>query len=153
MATAQQTDPKVSELQPSISSLQLQILPLPTSDLTLLCDMSTEVPTPYISQQFWQAVFDSLPFLHPSICATQNLNMSGLISTKMYMTGLGVVYSVRHLKFGNAPQHHFANWKHLTPYLSIYTLTSFAPFHLPEDMFTYWLVLTDSPNDQKLCLL
>ena len=40
MAAVQQTDPEISELQTSTSSLQLQTLPLPTSDLTLLCDMS-----------------------------------------------------------------------------------------------------------------
>ena len=40
MAAVQQTDPEISELQTSTSSLQLQTLPLPISDLTLLCDMS-----------------------------------------------------------------------------------------------------------------
>ena len=40
MAAVQQTNPEISELQTSTSSLQLQTLPLPISDLTLLCDMS-----------------------------------------------------------------------------------------------------------------
>ena len=52
MAAAQQSDPEISELQTSTSSLQLQPLPLPTSDLTLMCDMSTGVPRPYVPQQF-----------------------------------------------------------------------------------------------------
>ena len=40
MAAVQQTNPEISELQTSTSSLQLQTLPLPISDLTLPCDMS-----------------------------------------------------------------------------------------------------------------
>ena len=39
MAAAQQTDTEISKLQPS-TSLQSQPLPLPTSNLTLLCDSS-----------------------------------------------------------------------------------------------------------------
>ena len=74
MAAAQQSDPELSELQTSASSLQLQPLPLPTSDLTLMCDMFIGVPRPYVPQQFQQTVFDSLHSLsHPSICATQHL--------------------------------------------------------------------------------
>ena len=52
MAAALQTDTEISKLQPSTSSLQLQPLPLPTSNLTLLCDMSIGVPRPYVPQQF-----------------------------------------------------------------------------------------------------
>ena len=74
MAAAQQSDPKLSELQTLTSSLQLQPLPLPTSDLTLMCGMSTGVPRPYIPHEFRQTVFDSLHSLsHPSIRATQHL--------------------------------------------------------------------------------
>ena len=74
IAAAQQTDPELPQVQSSTSSIKLQPLPLPTSDLTLLCDMSTGVPRPYIPQQFRQTVFDSLHSLsHPSIRATQHL--------------------------------------------------------------------------------
>ena len=62
MAAAQQTDSQISKLQPCTSSYQLQSFPLPTLDLTLLCDMSTGVPRPYVLQQFRQTLFDSL---HP----------------------------------------------------------------------------------------
>ena len=73
IAAAQQNDPDLPQLQSS-TSIKLQPLPLPTSDLTLLCDMSTGVPRPYIPQQFRQTVFDSLHSLsHPSIRATQHL--------------------------------------------------------------------------------
>ena len=72
MAAAQQSDTEISDLQ--TSSLQLQPLPIPTSDLTILCDMSTGVPRPYVPQRFRQTVFDSLHSLsHPSIRATQHL--------------------------------------------------------------------------------
>ena len=72
MAAVQQSDIETSELQ--TSSLPLQQLPLPTSDLTLPCDISTGLPTPYVPQQFQQTVLDSLHSLsHPSICATQHL--------------------------------------------------------------------------------
>ena len=50
MAAAQQTDADISKLQSSTSSIQLQPLLLLTSDLTLLCDMSTGVPRPYVTQ-------------------------------------------------------------------------------------------------------
>ena len=74
IAEAQQTDPEATELQSTSTSLQLQSLPVPTSNLILLCDMSTGVPRPYVPQQFRKTVFDSLHSLsHPSIRATQRL--------------------------------------------------------------------------------
>ena len=74
IAEAQQTDSETSQLQSTSTSLQLQPLPVPTSNLTLLCDMSTGVPRPYVPQQFRKTVFDSLHSLsHPSIRATQRL--------------------------------------------------------------------------------
>lgn len=72
IAEVQQTDPETTQLQSTSTSLQLQPLPVPTTNLTLLCDMSTGVPRPYIPQQFCKTVFDSLHSLsHPSIRATQ----------------------------------------------------------------------------------
>ena len=80
IAEAQQSDSELSQLQSSTSSLHLQPLPIPTSDLKLLCDMSTKVPRPYIPQQFRRTVFDSLHSLsHPSIRATQHLITSRYI--------------------------------------------------------------------------
>ena len=64
----------------NVTAQGIQPLPLPTSDITLLCDISTGVPRPYIPQQFRQAVFDSLHSLsHPSIRATQHLITSRYI--------------------------------------------------------------------------
>ena len=49
-------------------------MPLTTSDSTILCDLSTGIPRPYVPKQFRRSVFDSLHLLfHPSIRATQHL--------------------------------------------------------------------------------
>ena len=73
MARAQQDDPDLTNSADS-SSLQLRAIPLPTADATLLCDMSTGTPRPYVPQPFRRAVFDALHSLsHPGICATQRL--------------------------------------------------------------------------------
>ena len=45
MAAAQQTD---TSLQNDCSSLKLKAMPLPTSDVHILCDTSTGVPRPYV---------------------------------------------------------------------------------------------------------
>ena len=72
MARAQQDDPTLAD--PAGSSLQLRPVPLPTEDVTLLCDMSTGTPRPYVPQPFRRAVFDILHSLsHPGIRATQRL--------------------------------------------------------------------------------
>ena len=72
MARAQQDDPTLADS--SGSSLQLRPVPLPTEDVTLLCDMSTGTPRPYVPQPFRRAVFDILHSLsHPGIRATQRL--------------------------------------------------------------------------------
>ena len=69
IAAAQQNDPDLPQLQSS-TSFKLQPLPLPTSDLTLLCDMSAGVPRPYIPQQFRQAVYIYLTrYIHYHILA------------------------------------------------------------------------------------
>ena len=55
-------------------ALKLKAMPLPTSDGTILCDISTGIPRPYVPKQFHRDVFDSLHQLsHPSIQATQHL--------------------------------------------------------------------------------
>ena len=48
IAEAQQADPETSQLQSSTNSLQLQQLPVPTSNLKLLYAMSTGIPCPYV---------------------------------------------------------------------------------------------------------
>ena len=50
MARAQQDDPDLPNS--ADSSFQLRQIPLPTADTTLLCDMSTGTPRPYVPQPF-----------------------------------------------------------------------------------------------------
>ena len=70
MARAQQDDPDLL----NSSSLQFRPVPVPTSDTTILCDMSTGTPRPFVPQPFRRAVFDALHSMsHPGIRATQRL--------------------------------------------------------------------------------
>ena len=74
IAAAQETDPDLTQFHTTKSSIELKAMPLPTTDTTILCDISTGVPRPFIPKQFRRSVFDSLHQLsHPSIRATQHL--------------------------------------------------------------------------------
>ena len=74
IAAAQQHDTELQQLQSSSTSLQLQSVPLPTSNITLVCDMSTGAPRPYIPSELRRTVFDALHSLsHPGVRATQRL--------------------------------------------------------------------------------
>ena len=74
IAVAQQSDPELSQLPNSAPSIKLQAIPLPTTETTILCDMSTGVPHPYVPGKFRRAVFDCLHSMsHPSIRTTQQL--------------------------------------------------------------------------------
>ena len=74
IAAAQQRDTELQQLQSSSStSLKLQPVPIPTSNSTLLCDMSTGVPRPYMRSELRHTVFDAFHSLsHPSIRATRH---------------------------------------------------------------------------------
>ena len=49
-------------------------MPAPTTDIMLLCDISTGTPRPYVPPKFRRIIFDSLHSLsHPGIRATQKL--------------------------------------------------------------------------------
>ena len=73
MARAQQDDPQLQN-HPDSSSLQFCAVPLPTVDVTFLCDMITGTPRPYVTQAFQRAVFNALHSLsHPGIHAMQRL--------------------------------------------------------------------------------
>ena len=74
MSSAQQEDPEIQQLEASGSSLSLQPMPVPTSDVTILCDVSTGTPRPFVPSKFRRLIFDSLHSLsHPGIRATQRL--------------------------------------------------------------------------------
>ena len=72
IAKAQQNDPDLPHL--TSTSLQLQALPLPHSTETILCDMSTTSPCPYIPERFRHLIFEQFHgHAHPGIRATQRL--------------------------------------------------------------------------------
>ena len=71
--TLQQRDPDIQALKSS-SSLRLQEIPLPFSTGSILCDMSTASPRPYVPPSYHRQIFDQLHCLsHPGIRATQRL--------------------------------------------------------------------------------
>ena len=75
MAQAQVTDTQIRALQSSPSSpLAVEAIPLPNTDVPLLCDTSTGTQRPLVPLQWRRTVFDSLHGLsHPGIRATQRL--------------------------------------------------------------------------------
>ena len=74
MARAQLNDPDLATVKSSSSSLNLQGVPVPACETTLICDLSTGVPRPFVSQTYRRKVFDSLHCLsHPGVRATERL--------------------------------------------------------------------------------
>ena len=72
IAKAQQNDQDLFQL--NSTSLDLQALTLPHSTDTIICDMSTALPCPYIPEHFCHLNFDHFHSqAHPGICATQRL--------------------------------------------------------------------------------
>ena len=58
----------------SNSSLSFKAVPVPTADITMLCDVSTGTPRPYIPPKFRHTIFNFLHSLsHPGVKATQHL--------------------------------------------------------------------------------
>ena len=74
MAAAQLEDSDITRLQ-TVSSLKLQQVPLALSDGdTILCDVCTGVPRPFVPANYRRLEFDVLHSLaHPGIRATQRL--------------------------------------------------------------------------------
>ncbi|PIK56201.1 gag-pol polyprotein [Apostichopus japonicus] len=73
ISAEQEVDEELSKLRQS-STLQFKEVPLPSSQGTITCDISTGTSRPYVPQRFRRAVFDSLHSLsHPGIRATQHL--------------------------------------------------------------------------------
>ena len=73
LADAQKNDQDLRTLETS-SSLRLKAIPLSCSAGTILCDVSTASPRPYVPPDFRRVIFDSLHSLsHPGIRASQQL--------------------------------------------------------------------------------
>ena len=84
MANAQQSDPEIRQIMdgtmPQPSSAKLESIPLQSSDLTILCDVSTGMPRPLVPAALRRHVFDVLHSLvHPGIRATQRLIVAHFI--------------------------------------------------------------------------
>ena len=60
LAAAQENDIELVRLKSSPSSLVFRDMPLPMSDSTIVCDVSTDVPHPYVPPSFRCAMLDSL---------------------------------------------------------------------------------------------
>ena len=79
IAAEQKVDSEFTQLGKT-SSLKLQSVPIPASNATIICDMSTGVPRPYVPSKFRRAIFDSLYCVaSPGIRATQKLIMTRYI--------------------------------------------------------------------------
>ncbi|CAH8609746.1 unnamed protein product [Dicrocoelium dendriticum] len=73
MASAQAQDEDIQRTL-QFTSLHLQLVPLQTTEGTILCDTSTGCPRPLVPVSFRRTVFDSLHSLsHPGIRASLNL--------------------------------------------------------------------------------
>ena len=82
LADKQQVDSDLLSFlsNPSSSSLQLKPFPLPSSDKTIICDVSTKVPRPFVPKSFRRHIFSKLHSLsHPGIRATQQLISSRFV--------------------------------------------------------------------------
>ena len=72
LAAAQQEGD--SETIAADTSLNLQAISIPTTDTTVLCDVSTGTQRPYVPSQFRRTIFQHLHGLsHPGVLATQRL--------------------------------------------------------------------------------
>ena len=74
IAAAQETDDEIAKLMGTDGPPRLQRVPVPSSQQTMLCDMTTGFPRPYVPASFRKPIFHSLHDLsHPGIRATQKL--------------------------------------------------------------------------------
>ena len=71
LAAAQREDDSATAA--ASTSLDLQRIPLPTTDVTLLCDHSTGTPRPYVPPNLQRPIFYHFHGLsHPGVQATQS---------------------------------------------------------------------------------
>ena len=74
MSKAQENDPELVRLKSTPSALVLEDRPIPLSEATIVCDVSTGALRPYVPSSYRRKIFDSLHSLsHPGIRATQRL--------------------------------------------------------------------------------
>ena len=74
LALAQDQDENLHQLATSLTSLQLEQVPIPCTSKTLLCDVSQGRPHPLVPSSMHRAIFDNLHSLfHPGIKASHHL--------------------------------------------------------------------------------
>ena len=74
IALAQMYDAELKQLMESNSSLSFKAIQVPAADITMLCDVLTGTPRPYIPPKFRHIIFNSLHSLsHSGVKATQRL--------------------------------------------------------------------------------
>ena len=135
MAAVQQ-DPELPKLQSLPSSLILKVVPLPTSDTTIVCNTSMGVPHPFVPVKFHRTLFNSLYSLsHPGIPATQCLvtanvllllGMSGLVLMPMSGSGHDPVCSASDPRSSDIQLLHYPHSQLPMPDLTTSTLISWA---------------------------
>ncbi|XP_047990749.1 uncharacterized protein LOC125229853 [Leguminivora glycinivorella] len=77
LAKSQLEDQELADLRQGNSSLQLSRVAIPGTDISILCDVSTGKPRPYLTPSFRRAVFDKLHNLsHPGVRPTTRLLVS-----------------------------------------------------------------------------
>lgn len=84
LAAAQNDDQELQHLRSTTTALVLEEIKIPECDQTLVCDLSTGRPRPYVPTRFRQVVFDALHSLsHPGIRASQHLVSSRFVWPRM----------------------------------------------------------------------
>ena len=74
IAEAQKSDPILEKSQASDSSLKLEPIPIPSSNISIVCDISTGLRCPFLPFPFRRNIFNVLHSLsYPGIRATQCL--------------------------------------------------------------------------------
>lgn len=74
LAKSQKTDLELADLRKSSSSLKLTAVIIPGTNTSVLCDVSTGKPRPYLTPPFRRSVFNKLHNLsHPGVRATTRL--------------------------------------------------------------------------------
>ena len=74
LAAAQKSDSDLKTMDQEESNLQLKLISIPESNVSLLCDVSTSRARPYVPEQFRRRVFESIHRLsHPGSNATMKM--------------------------------------------------------------------------------
>ena len=154
IAAAQTKDHELSLFMSGQSKCNLTLKPVPlsTADTTIICDMSTGTPRPFLPSQFRRLVFDKLHSLsHPGVRATRRLLTARFVWPNI---NKDVTHWSRTCQQCQRSKVH----RHTTTPLSTFASPDarFDHVHVdlvgplpPSEGFTYLLVLTDLLAGQR----